>query len=152
MDPVAIVIGGLLLGCAGAFVLKPLRSRPVPAARKTGAAGGSHDARAGRSAALSALRDLDFDFQTGKVNEQDYPALRQQLVAEAARYMQAQTEDEKLESLIRVHKASQGKQAAGPQAGSSAAGSSTCPSCGKRVKADDLFCRSCGARLEARAG
>lgn len=56
-----------------------------------------------QKAALAAIRDLDFAFQTGKVTRGDYEMLRAQLVIEAAQYIQIkQREDEKRETMIRA--------------------------------------------------
>jgi len=40
-----------------------------------------------RRSALLAVRDLDFEFQTGKVLEEDYQAWRAQLLEQAARWL-----------------------------------------------------------------
>src|SRR5512132_2832756 len=39
--------------------------------------------------ALLALRDLDFDYQIGKVSDEDYQTLRTRLVVEAAQLLEA---------------------------------------------------------------
>ncbi|MCX7622210.1 MAG: hypothetical protein RMK01_00440 [Thermomicrobium sp.] len=83
------------------FVLQPLwvaqrRSRggsPLPAALL--------DLFAERDVVLAALRDLELDFETGKVAGDEYRKLRAALVAEAARILQAIEEiDRALETSI----------------------------------------------------
>ena len=160
MDPIAIIIGLILLSAASAFVFKPFRAKSRHGPKKVTATFNPHEAR---TAALSALRDLDFDFQTGKVSGEDYPALRAQLVAEAAKYVQAEgAEEDRLEALIRARRASMTSEAPCPQCGAKVdAGArfcpscgtelAACPSCGKPVKAGDFFCKSCGSKLELRA-
>jgi len=159
MDAFALVVGLALFAAASLFVTKPFRSRQ-PATNRPQA--DAADPKQARAAALSALRSLDFDFQTGKVSEDDYPALRAQLVAEAAKNIDAVSgDDERIEAMIRARRAVVGKPC--PKCGKKIAGDGrycpecgaelapACPSCGKAVKAGDLFCRSCGSKLEIRA-
>ena len=161
MNPIAIMIGLVLLGAASAFVFKPLRAKPRFGSKKVAAAITPKQAR---TAALTALRDLDFDFQTGKVSEEDYPALREQLVAEAAKYVAAETDrDDRLEAMIHARKAAAAGQKPCPRCGEQLDATTSfcprcgaevglaCPLCGKSVKVGDLFCRSCGSKLEPRA-
>jgi double zinc ribbon protein len=161
MNPIAIFIGLILLGTASMFVFKPFRERQWPGSKKSAPALRLEQAR---TAALTALRDLDFDFQTGKVSEEDHAALREQLVAEAARYVTAETDqDDRLEAMIRARKAAATDQKPCPRCGGQLDATTrfcpqcgaevgmACPSCGKSVKVGDLFCRSCGSKLELRA-
>ncbi len=161
MDPIAIAIGLILLGGATAFVIKPFRVGSRRAPKKTSA---SLSQREAHTAALKALRDLDFDFRTGKVSEEDYSGLRTQLVIEAAKYVEAAAhEDDQLEALIRTRKQALAREKPCPKCGEKLDAEtrfcphcgteigSPCPSCGKAVKPGDLFCRSCGSKLELRA-
>ncbi len=159
MDVFALIIGLALFGAAALFVARPFRSRqPVERGRQAI----TLHPREAHAAALSALRSLDFDFQTGKVSEEDYPALRLQLVAEAAKYMAAAgSDDDRIDAMIRARRAAVGKPC--PKCGKQVSGDArfcpecgaelapACPSCGKAVRAGDLFCRSCGSKLEIRA-
>ncbi|MFH1186517.1 MAG: zinc ribbon domain-containing protein [Chloroflexota bacterium] len=159
MDPLAIVVGLVLLGAAVLFVLKPLR----PGARLTPRMAGA-GIRPGEAhtAALSALRDLDFDFRTDKVSEDDYPGLRADLVAKAAEYIQAETaEDDRIESLIRARKTAAAHTNPCPKCGKhvevgghfcphcGTALGTACPSCSGIIKTGDLYCTSCGTKLES---
>lgn len=58
----------------------------APAFRATGVAASDPRAvlEAGRTAALRALHDLDLDWATGKLSEEDYRSQRASLEAEAA--------------------------------------------------------------------
>ena len=154
MEISAILIGLGALGVSIPFVINPFRQRQLTGAKKSEAR--DEDSRV---AALSALRDLDFDYRVGKVGDEDYSALRVQLVADAAQHIQRQVEEEeKLEALIQARRASQGSKC--EQCGASLeagqrfcskcgepANSVVCPSCGKKVRAGDLFCPSCGIRV-----
>lgn len=70
--------------------------------------------------AIEALRELEFEYQTGKVSEEDYSALRARYARQAIA-----ARDELGESV---------------EPGG-------CPSCGARRKEGAKFCSSCGARL-----
>ncbi len=153
----AMFIGLILFGIALFFVSAPFRQKhqkteKLSSARTTQAGG--------REAVLSAIRDLDFDFKTGKVSEEDYQPLRAQLMAEAAQYIEAETkEDEQLEEMIRARRVTQTLRCehceAPIQAGQrfcskcgSAINNELCPSCGKKIQAGDLFCASCGNKIQ----
>lgn len=161
MNPIAIAIGLILLGGATAFVIKPFQagSRLTPKKTRTSlSAGEAH------TAALTALRDLDFDFRTGKVSEEDYSGLRTQLVAEAAKYVEtADHENDQLEALIRTRKQALARVKPCPKCGEKLdeetrfcphCGTDVglcCPACGKKVKSGDMYCRACGSKLELQA-
>ena len=115
-----------------------------------------------RQVILSALRDLDFDFRTGKVSEEDYKPLRAQLLVKAAEYVEQEKQgDEQLEALIQTRRAAQqpdpgchhcGARIVAGQRFCSKCGSAVnnelCSSCGKKIQASDLFCPSCGKKIE----
>ena len=115
-----------------------------------------------KQAVMSALRDLDFDFGTGKVSEEDYVSLRAQLVTEAAEHIQSEEsiEDEQIETMISARKASLSKGQECSNCGTAVEAESrfcsqcgtsmenNCPSCGKAVQAADIFCTACGMNLE----
>lgn len=157
MDLGAILVGLALLIVTLPLVLSPFRTggrRATPAS----AAGSSPSQQ--QAAVLAALRDLDFDFQIGKVSPEDYAGLRAQLVAEAAQHIQTQeAADDEIEALIRARRASRTKvfvcaNCDGALAtddrfcshcGAPVGGA--CPACGGNVQAGDAFCTACGARL-----
>ena len=153
----ALIIGFILLGAALAFVIWPFWEK-----RKKGVKDSTIADVNRRESVLAALRDLDFDFKTGKVSEEDYQPLRAQLLAEAAQYIESEkTEDEKLEALIQARRKTQkiecehcGAPVEADQKFCSKCGSvaktESCPSCGKKIRTDDAFCSSCGTKLEVR--
>lgn len=115
-----------------------------------------------RHAVLSALRDLDFDFRTGKVSEEDYTALRAQLVSEAATYIESEDSiaDEQIEAMIAARRTARSHSQACSNCGNTVEADSHfcsqcgtaiaqgCPSCGKPVQDGDYFCTTCGFTLE----
>jgi uncharacterized protein (DUF2249 family) len=155
----ALLLGFVLAAAALAFVARPFWEKRKKSV-KVSAAFLQHEKR---EAVLSALRDLDFDFKTGKVSDEDYQPLRAQLIAEAAQYMEFEKqEEEKLEALIKArrNKAQQpqtcehcGAPMVADQRFCSKCGWSAaqdCPSCGNKLRAGDLFCSSCGTKIEIR--
>ncbi|HEX9618107.1 MAG TPA: zinc ribbon domain-containing protein [Anaerolineales bacterium] len=166
----AIFIGIAILVVAVPYVMNPLvnerKKQPVKATPP------KKDGKGGQKDALAAIRDLDFDFQTGKVTREDYETLRAQLVLKAAEYLQMkQQEEEKIDAMIRARlqqvKASVKCEKCGgeirpqdlfcPTCGvpvKNQAGSEepvvkiNCPGCGKSIKEGDLFCTGCGTRLK----
>ena len=115
MEISSIFVGFALFVASLAYVSLPFRQKRL----KTTSGASAHATQKGqRDAVLSALHELDFDFKTGKVSEEDYQPLRTQLMAEAAQYIEAEEKDaEQLEALIRTRRAAQqqGYKCSGPQ-------------------------------------
>lgn len=138
-------IGSILLGLALAVLVVPFVAEPLikNRQRQKAAPENSHDDSpdTAKQGALAALRDLDFDFRTGKIAEEDYAPLRQRLMAEAAQAVQAADAargdlDDEIETAIRAARVSRRQ-------------SSECQECQASVCADDKFCPKCGAALTA---
>ena len=152
MSGVAIFLGLLLAGAVIAFLAWPWRAEPVADSQ-----GETVDDR--YEAVLTALRDLDFDHTLGKVAQEDYEPLRQELVAQAADLL-AQRDQVGLEAQPPASVTGEGSVC--PACGRIAlpgdeycSGCGTelaparprCPQCGRTVIPGDLFCRDCGAGL-----
>lgn len=143
----SVVIGAVLLVAAVIlFILQPMLSgRRVSLHRELDE---PTEAEARRRVTLLALRDVEYDFATGKLDEADYNAMRTELAAEA------------LQALEQV----ESEQAAGPAGASPAleaeierlkAGlrsGTTCASCGSGNEAGSKFCAFCGAPIGRAAG
>jgi hypothetical protein len=121
------------------------------------------------NAALYALRDLDFDYQTGKVNDPDYGTLRSRLLAEAASSLAAEDEgrqaaDDQIERAFLASRQNSSGQNRCPQCGTKVerehrfcarCGTSlltTCKGCGSALPIQDSFCSACGEPVEERTG
>ena len=94
-----------------------------------------------------AIRDLDFDFQTGKVDQKDYSELRQQLERDAVhilRQLDAVDPLVVLDNAIERQVLGLRRRRTSTARGS---GQETCPSCGTPLESDDNFCPSCGQAL-----
>jgi hypothetical protein len=130
----SLLVGVALLAAALIYVGRPFFEKPRKGTRTVSKAGQSQT----RDSVFSALRDLDFDYKTGKISEEDYQPLRAQLLVEAAQFMQKENkEQEQLEALIQSRRKSQSRQL-------------SCPSCGNKIVLGDTFCSSCGTKLEVR--
>ncbi len=69
----------VIAAVAGIYLVRPaLRRQPIPARDPRASA------QAARAALLRALHDLDLDWATGKLSDQDYQAQRAALESDAA--------------------------------------------------------------------
>lgn len=104
------------------------------------------ETEARKRVALLALRDVEYDFLSGKLDEQDYRALKGELTAEALAALEA---DEKARSLgtsaVDQLEAEIAAARAGLQVGA------PCEECGFTNVAASRFCSACGSPLPAPA-
>lgn len=130
----SLFVGFALAAVALFYVSRPFFEKPRKTSKTTGQ---PRDVRT-HEAVLAALRDLDFDFKTGKIVEEDYQPLRAQLLVEAAQFIEAKkNEEQQLEALIQSRRTAHARQA-------------SCPTCGAKIVLGDTFCSSCGTKLEIR--
>ena len=121
------IFGGILALLLAAVIFAPMVERkrvleaeaPTPEGRK--------------ARALDALRELEFEYETGKMAESDYQRLRAQWAKEAIEARDALGESR--------------PEAATPGAASTSA--TGCPVCGAALRSGAKFCSRCG---EAVAG
>lgn len=135
------LLGLALLALVAGFVARPFLRSPHTRPRRGSVSVAPAEPVADRQSTLLAIRDLDFDFRTGKVAEEDYTPLRQQLVREAAAHLQAEaasptgaSAEDEIEAAVRSLR--QKRIAAG-----------ACPRCQTPAAAGDRFCARCGAPL-----
>jgi hypothetical protein len=142
---IALVIGTLLAVGALAFVLQPVffgaapdRARVAP--RKSGPDGE-------REAAVVALREIEFDRETGKLSDVDYAELKARYTQQAIRAMRATqgpvagtavgagtSMDDEIEATVRAFRQSH----------------ASCSTCGPRPEPDAVYCSTCGRYLRDR--
>jgi hypothetical protein len=135
----AVAVGGI------AFLAAPLRGRAEAAAAGESAA----ERLAGeREAVYAAIRDLDEDFETGKLTPADHASMRDELRSRALAL--AQSEREAQEGRARPE-ARDAAPAPGRPAPAGAV-SQRCPDCETALPRAARFCPQCGTRLEAAAG
>jgi ribosomal protein S27AE len=98
---------------------------------------------------IDTLRELDFDRALGKIPEDEYPARRQELVAQGADQLRRLDEargtplavrDAALEAEITARRAQSASNGVKRKAG-------YCPACGAPVQVGDKFCPRCGTAL-----
>jgi hypothetical protein len=100
-----------------------------------------------RGIALLALKEIEFDRETGKLSEEDYRFLKEKYTAEAIEALRAEEgmkAPDDVEALI-AHRV----RALRSAAASAPPGARVCPTCGPRPEADAVFCSTCGSRLPA---
>jgi len=119
----------LLAGAAAAFLIAPLRS---PGAEPPLESPEAARAASEREATLGALRDLDEDFATGKLDAEDHAQMRRELRARAVALLAAEREAQ----------AAAARPAAPPAA-------DRCPKCAAARAPDARFCSNCGSPLAA---
>ena len=102
----------------------------------------------------TAIRDLDFDYHTGKVDQQDYVELRERLEDEAiATLRRLDTVDPlaALDSEIERQIAALRQGDTGGDGGETTM-PATCHGCGTTLQGDENFCAFCGQPLTDRRG
>ena len=159
MELGAIFVGLAMLVASVPFVIKPIQDKRFKRIQQPTIPSTPEE---NRHAVLSALRDLEFDFRTGKVGEEDYTPLRAQLVSEAATYIESEDSiaDEQIEAMIAARRTARSNSQACSNCGHTVEADSRfcsqcgtavaqgCPSCGKPVQDDDHFSTICGFKLE----
>ncbi|MEK7441028.1 MAG: zinc ribbon domain-containing protein [Chloroflexota bacterium] len=121
------------------------------------------DLFAQREAILIELRDVDFDHDTGKMNDDDHKEQRARLTAKGVEVLRAldalksqevapllNTVEDEIENLIAIKR---GKKIVKPLPSNGKTPQGTadtffCTQCGTPAHADDKFCAKCGAALQ----
>jgi hypothetical protein len=146
------VLVGALLAVVAAFVV----ARPLiwPMASDESDESVISDLLARRDGAYQVLRDLDGDYQSAKLAEDDYRQMRVQALAQAAEIV---AELDAYQSAHAVPTVAPTKPADAPAAPSQTTAKSRrrerkttsafCPRCGTPHEPDDVFCRKCGKAL-----
>ena len=102
--------------------------------------------------ALRAIKELEFDHQTGKLSDEDFARedaiLRRQAIAFYTQIEKRAPElaalDERLEAEIAAHRQ---QRPVAPRVAEAAA-AAFCHQCGRPTQDGDRFCRNCGAKIE----
>ena len=102
-----------------------------------------------RGIALAALREIEFDRETGKLSDADYAGLKQQYTQAAVQAMRAEDRVEEAATPAPggTPDAVEAIISAKVRALRNAPGGMACPACGPRPEPDAEFCSNCGNRL-----
>lgn len=146
MDAIALLIGLAVAVIVAVYVSQPLRRKPATAAPSP-----RQRLEAEYQATLAAIRDLDLDFQMGKLVEPDYRALREQYVAQGVAQLQELDRLGALTAASRSQHISDQVEAMVQARRKQRAATRPCPVCGQPTRPGDRFCSKCGAALEAKA-
>ena len=112
-----------------------------------------------KGVALAALKEIEFDRETGKLSDDDYELLKAKYTVaavEALRRDQAGAVSNDLEALIAAKVRSLRSATAttpsdtSPPLSTSSGSGPACDTCGPRPEPDAAFCSTCGRRLTAR--
>jgi hypothetical protein len=156
MQIVAVLMGIVLAGAVSWYISRPLlqhkrlSSMDAPVISLT----------IQRDSLYSQISELDLDYATGKINDEDHQRLRSDIVAQAAavlRQIDGQqpvvTQDADLEALIAARRKKQPVSKASADQQIEAAIQARrlgviCPQCGKPATPEDVFCSRCGTALK----
>jgi len=101
-----------------------------------------------KGVALAALKEIEFDRETGKLSDADYAFLKAKYTGAALEALRAEspeaTGNGDVEALIAAR-----VRALRFAATSASPGSPSCSACGPRPEADAVFCSTCGLRLQS---
>jgi hypothetical protein len=132
--PSTLIIGSALLLLFGALIVIPLLDRKQPYVEAPSPVDAlEHE----RIDTVRAIRELDFDHRTGKIEDSDYFRLRGEYVQRGAQLLKqietlqssASATDAAIERAIKPLRAKSTK---------------TCANCGVVLRGDDKFCPQCG--------
>lgn len=152
-----ILIAVLVVGVI-AFIAYPLFT--TPRAEISDAPSALESLIAQRDSTYDALRDLDFDFQMGKLSQADYTALREKSKTRAAqilkaidalngggRHPQADAEIEAQVTQLRRAKTDNVEAEIARVRAAKKLDGARCAKCGAPYQVGDQFCAKCGNKL-----
>lgn len=141
----AETLAAALIGVVALYVvLRPLIS-PPPAKDPVVEPVEQEETR--RGVALLALKEIEFDRETGKLSDEDYHFLKAKYTAQALEALRDEERSEApddVDTLV-AHRV----RALRSAAATAPPGAPICPTCGPRPEADAVFCSTCGSRLPA---
>jgi rRNA maturation endonuclease Nob1 len=144
---VAVLVGGAVLW----LVLDPLMRSIPPKAHSYEPIDPEETPK---GIALTALKEIEFDRETGKLSDSDYELLRTKYTAAALDAMRQETEvgSDDIEAMIaaRVRALRFASTTTSSNATIYPESGPVCATCGPRPEPDAIFCSACGRRLSAR--
>jgi hypothetical protein len=95
--------------------------------------------------ALAALKEIEFDRETGKLSDEDYAFLKAKYTGAALEALRAEAPEAATGGGVGLNAAR--VRAIRSAATSAAPGAPSCSGCGPRPETDAVFCSTCGQRL-----
>lgn len=146
MNVLEVVLGVVVAAAAVTMVGWPLWHPPAVRALGIDDAPMLEETRKG--VALLALREIEFDRETGKLSDQDYDRLKAAYTAEAVAALRveegrAARASGSVEALIAERVRAIGARAVAKPP----AGGASCITCGPRPESDAIYCSTCGTML-----
>jgi hypothetical protein len=126
----ALILGTLLAVGALTFVLYPLFVGAV-AARPARRATAAESAQGDEQEAVAALREIEFDRETGKLSDSDYEELKSRYTERALAAMRGAPAIDPVEAAVLAYRARL----------------HSCARCGPRPEPDAVYCSNCGSYL-----
>jgi len=137
LEAVAAALVGLL---AVYLVLRPIFA--PPGSRTAPVAEPLDPEETPKGVALTALKEIEFDRETGKLSDADYELLKQKYTAVALEALRAEERSAPATDVEAMIAARVKTLRASP------ADAPACPGCGPRPEPDAAWCSSCGRRLQ----
>ncbi len=100
-----------------------------------------------REALYASIRDLDHDFETGKITEDDHRVLRDDLRGRALALMRAERSGGPATESAEPESAGSESAVPGSAGGVTEPEPERCPACGEAVLTEHRFCAACGSPL-----
>jgi hypothetical protein len=143
----SLALAPILLGAAAAawFMVAPLR----PSSSPSEVSSIERSTRDRRESIYDAIRDLDHDFETGKISQEDHAEMRAELRQQAVAFMRLETSG----PASSAPEASPAPASAiEPTSAPTAAATATamarfCPACGGKAEPGWAFCARCGTAV-----
>jgi double zinc ribbon protein len=135
------VVAAALVGLAAVWlVLQPLIApgRPAPPVYEP-----LEPEETPKGIALAALKEIEFDRETGKLSDEDYAFLKSKYTGAALEALRAEEAGGDVEAMIAAR-----VRALRSAATSAPPGAPACPTCGPRPEPGAVFCSTCGQRLQ----
>lgn len=139
----SFLIGLFMLG-AFMYIIEPfMRARAAGGFKDDYEETPLHHLLSRKDSIYTALRDLEFDYQTGKLSDDDYESLRAKFTSEASVVLEEIDEMRATKPSQKTKKSKKGKKTPVE----TASDGSTCDECGFALKEGDKFCKSCGTKI-----
>jgi NADH pyrophosphatase NudC (nudix superfamily) len=142
------IAGIVVVLCAAIYVAWPLLAPGEPAEAAAGVEGSDQRSpETEKDLALHAIKEAEFDHETGKLSDEDYAVLRTELESRALQALSDIDAASALHAVAPIAASGAPGAAAARTTGAEPAG--FCPTCGTRFARGARYCPGCGKKLPA---